>query len=104
VSAALASSTTIEAGTVSDSTAKFGVGYTDAAPTADTAPPGFLDDIRVYDGVLTPAEVEAARQENVPEPTSGGLIGIGLLSLLARRRRQRFHTRLRSILPCSGGL
>jgi hypothetical protein len=88
IPAGLASTTTIEAGAVNDSTAKFGVGYTDAAPTADTAPPGFLDDIRVYDGVLQAAEIEAVRQANIPEPASGGLIAIGIGSVLALRKRR----------------
>jgi hypothetical protein len=84
--AMLASNTTIEAGSVNDSTAKFGVGYTDAAPAADTAPPGFLDDIRVYDGVLLPEEVEAVRQANIPEPMSGALVVVGLVVLACGRR------------------
>lgn len=87
--ASLASITTVNAGTVNDSTAKFGVGYTDAAPNADTAPPGFLDDIRIYEGVLQPAEVEGIRNENVPEPGSGSLIAIGCLALAGSRNRPR---------------
>jgi Concanavalin A-like lectin/glucanases superfamily len=87
--AVLASSTTIVAGSVLDSTAKFGVGYTDAAPAADTAPPGYLDDIRVYEGVLQPAEVEAVRQANIPEPASGLLVAVGCLALLSARIGRR---------------
>lgn len=86
--AAFASSTSINAGSVNDSTAKFGVGYTGAAPNSDTAPPAFLDDIRIYDGVLQPGEVEAIRQENIPEPVSAGLLAAGGLSMLAFRRRR----------------
>lgn len=89
--ASLASITTVAAGSVSDSTAKFGVGYTDAAPIADTAPPGFLDDIRVYDGVLQPAELEAVRYENVPEPVGSGLLAIGCLTLALGRRRSQLR-------------
>jgi Concanavalin A-like lectin/glucanases superfamily/PEP-CTERM motif len=86
--AALASTTTVGAGSVTDSPAKFGVGYTDAAPTSDTAPPGYLDDIRIYDGVLQPAEVEAVRQANIPEPASIALLAIGCLALLSSRSRK----------------
>jgi hypothetical protein len=93
----LASSTTIEVGSVSDSTAKFGVGYTDAAPTADTAPPGYVDDIRIYDSVLQAAEVEAVRQANIPEPASIALLEIGCLALLSSRSG-------RSTKCCRGGL
>jgi hypothetical protein len=84
--AVLASTTTIGVGSVNDSTAKFGVGYTDAAPTSDTAPPGYMDDIRVYEGVLQAAEVEAVRQANIPEPASSALLAIGCLALLSSRR------------------
>ncbi len=87
--AALASTTTVVAGAVSANTARFGVGFTDAAPAADTAPPAYLDDIRVYSGVLTPAELEAARLANViPEPSSIGLAAAGLLTMFSRRRRR----------------
>ena len=88
-SATLVSTTTVSAGTVSDNTARFGVGYTDAAPAADTAPPGFLDDIRVYDGVLQPQEVELARLANIPEPSSGSLLLSALVVSAWRRRTQR---------------
>jgi hypothetical protein len=86
--AALASNTTIEAGPVSDSTAKFGVGYTDAAPAADTAPPGFLDDIRIYDGVLLAEEVEAVRQANIPEPSTGLTMIVGCVTFAGIWRRR----------------
>jgi hypothetical protein len=94
--AALASITTVNAGSVTDTTAKFGVGYTDAAPTADTAPPGYLDDIRIYDGVLQPAEVEAVRLSNIPEPASVALLAIGCLALLSSRSGRR--------TTCCGGV
>ena len=86
--ATLASTTTVVAGTVTDNTARFGVGYTDAAPTADTAPPGFLDDIRIYDGVLLADEVELARQANIPEPAAGSLL-FAALAVCGRRSRRR---------------
>jgi hypothetical protein len=76
----LASTTTINAGVVLDSSAKFGIGYTDAAPAADTAPPGFLDDVRVYAGTLSTQELEAVRQANIPEPSTAGLLLAGVLA------------------------
>jgi hypothetical protein len=86
--ATLQSTTTVAAGPVTDNTNKFGVGYTDAAPAADTAPPGFMDDIRVYSGILTQAEVEEVRRANViPEPCHCALLSTGLVILVTRRRR-----------------
>ncbi|HJQ82113.1 MAG TPA: hypothetical protein VJ828_19265 [Lacipirellulaceae bacterium] len=46
--------------------ARFGVGFTDAAPTADTAITGFQDDVRVYDSVLDLAALDAVRLDNLP--------------------------------------
>jgi hypothetical protein len=84
------STTTVLAGAVSGNTARFGIGFTDAAPAADTAPPGFMDDIRVYQGVLTPVELETVRLANViPEPCSVALAAAGLLTALSRGRRRR---------------
>ena len=88
VPAAFSSNTTINAGSVNDSAAKFGVGYTDAAPNSDTAPPAFLDDIRVYDGVLQAEEIEAVRQENIPEPGSFGTIAAAAAWMVTRRRQK----------------
>jgi hypothetical protein len=85
----LASTTTVNAGAVLDSTAKFGIGYTDAAPASDTAPPGFLDDIRVYDGTLSAQELNAVRLANVPEPATGALVLVAVVSLLSTRHRNR---------------
>ena len=88
--AALLSTTTVLAGAVTGNTARFGVGFTDAAPTADTAPPGFLDDIRVYQGVLTPLEIETVRLANViPEPSSIALAAAGLWTAFSCGRRRR---------------
>jgi hypothetical protein len=87
--ATLASTTSIGAGATLPSSARFGVGFTDAAPAADTAPPGYLDDVRVYDGVLSEAELEQVRRENViPEPATGAFIVLAG-ALLARRRPLR---------------
>jgi hypothetical protein len=48
--------------------ARFAVGLTDGAPTADTALSGFQDDVRVYDRVLTLAELDAVRLSNLSAP------------------------------------
>jgi hypothetical protein len=46
--------------------ARFGMGFTDAAPAADTAITGFQDDVRVYDTVLDLAALDAVRLANLP--------------------------------------
>lgn len=68
---------TIEAGT-----ALFGVGYTDAAPTADTSAIGFQDDVRVYGSALSLEELEAVRLAGaIPEPSSVALLLVVALAL-----------------------
>ena len=46
--------------------ARFGVGFTDAAPAVDTSLMGFQDDVRVYNGVLDLAALDAVRLDNLP--------------------------------------
>jgi hypothetical protein len=46
---------------------------------------GLIDDIRIYDVALSPAEI---RQLFVPEPASIALLGFGALAGLRRRRRK----------------
>ena len=73
--------------TVDGGTALFGVGYTDAAPTADTSVIGYQDDVRVYGTALTLAELEAIRVENIPEPAAAALLLIALACAASGRRR-----------------
>jgi hypothetical protein len=73
--------------TIDGGTALPGVGYTDAAPTADTSPNGFMDDARVYGDALSRAQLEAIRVSNVPEPASVLALLLGGGMLLGRRRR-----------------
>lgn len=48
---------------------------------------GDLDDIRIYNGLLTVSEVEAVRASAIPEPSSVLLFGFCGLGLVTRRRR-----------------
>jgi hypothetical protein len=76
--------------TVDGGPALFGVGYTDAAPAADTSVIGYQDDVRVYGSALQLGELETVRQENIPEP--GSLI----LLLLASAAGVSYLRRVRS--------
>ncbi|WAC21411.1 hypothetical protein OVA24_08430 [Luteolibacter sp. SL250] len=58
-----------------------------AATTSDRSPNAFFDDVRVYDEVLSVAQLEAIRLENVPEPSLGSLALLTLAGLATRRRR-----------------
>lgn len=48
---------------------------------------GNLDEVRVYDTVLTIGEIRAAAVTAVPEPAAAGLVLLGALGCLRRRRR-----------------
>lgn len=75
-------------GTLDAGSAAYGVGYTGAAPGADTSVNGLQDDVRVYGEVLTLAELEAVRLANViPEPTALCLAMVSLLGMVGRRQR-----------------
>lgn len=74
-------------GIIDGMSALFGVGYTDAAPTADTSAIGLQDDVRVYGSALSLAELEAVRQENIPEPGSCVLLLMAAATLGWRWRR-----------------
>jgi hypothetical protein len=51
--------------TVEGGTSRFGVGFTDAAPAADTSVIGYQDDVRVYGSALSVGELEGVRFEGV---------------------------------------
>lgn len=65
----LGSTLTADAGPFfpSGTNARLAVGLTDAAPTSDAAILGLQDDVRIYDGVLDLAGLEAVRLENLPQ-------------------------------------
>jgi hypothetical protein len=74
--------------TVDAGLALFGVGYTDAAPTADTSVIGRQDDVRVYGTALRLDELETVRRENIPEPRSFVLVMIALSGCCASCMRR----------------
>ena len=47
---------------------------------------GLMYDVRIYDEVLTPAQIEGIRNSAIPEPVTLGLIGIGAVAMMLRRR------------------
>jgi hypothetical protein len=47
---------------------------------------GLLDDIRIYDGLLTVTQIESIRAEAVPEPACLTLFGLSAMTLRRRRR------------------
>lgn len=50
--------------------------------------PGDIDNVRIYDSALTASELDAVSQFNdIPEPASLALLGLGGLAMLSRRRR-----------------
>lgn len=59
--------TTINAGKTLDTDARFTIGHTDAALTSNTALQGWIDDVRVYSGVLSAPQLDAVRLENLPQ-------------------------------------
>ena len=73
--------------TVEGGTSLFGVGYTDAAPTADTSVIGYQDDVRVYGRALNLDELEEVRfAGTIPEPSSLVLMLLAIAAGYCRRR------------------
>jgi hypothetical protein len=73
--------------TVEGGTSLLGVGYTDAAPTADTSVIGYQDDVRVYGGALNLDELEEVRfAGTIPEPSSLVLMLLAIAAGYCRRR------------------
>lgn len=64
--------TTIDAGPTVPTDARFNVSHTDAAITANTALQGWMDDVRVYSGVLNAEQLDTVRLENLG-PAPGGV-------------------------------
>jgi len=50
---------------------------------------GTLDEVKMFDTVLSQAQIQQEALIPIPEPASVGLLGIGALGLLARRRRSQ---------------
>jgi hypothetical protein len=65
--------------------ARFRVGGYSSNP--GTSPDSWVDDFRVYDDVLSLANLETVRLENVPEPAAAGVIALAGLAASLRRRR-----------------
>jgi hypothetical protein len=74
--------------TIDGGTARFGVGFTDAAPAANTSVDGLQDDVRVYSSALDATALEVVRLSNVPEPASVAVMALGAVACLGRRRRR----------------
>lgn len=72
--------------TIDGGTSRFGVGFTDAAPTANTSVIGYQDDVRVYGEALGVPALDAIRLQAVPEPSALGLLAIGALALVGFRK------------------
>jgi hypothetical protein len=76
-------------GVIDGLSARFGVGFTDAAPASDLSAIGLQDDVRVYGQALSVTELEGVRQSNVPEPNTISLLGLGSVVALGTRRKHR---------------
>jgi hypothetical protein len=68
--ATLLNTTSLATGLIKNSTNEFRVGST-AASASDRTPPAWIDDVRVYDAVLSVADIETVRsQGGLPSPFS----------------------------------
>ena len=76
--------------TITNNVSAFRVGESGANPASDTTPPAWFDDVRVYGSVLSLAELDAVRLQNVPEPSSIVLATVAVAGLLTCgwRRKQ----------------
>jgi hypothetical protein len=74
--------------TIDGGPARFGVGFTEAAATANTSVIGLQDDVRVYGTTLGFGDLDAIRLQAVPEPSALALMGGGMLALVAFGRRR----------------
>ncbi|WP_428389776.1 LamG-like jellyroll fold domain-containing protein [Mucisphaera sp.] len=67
---------------------EFGIGFTSAAPTADTSLNGYQDNVRVWDEALSTAALTDVFVRDggfVPEPASAALLGLAAVAMLRRR-------------------
>ena len=79
----------LNAGVIDALAARYGVGFTDAAPTANTSVLGLQDDVRVYGVALAAAQLEQVRLQNVPEPAGAALLAVVAAAVAAATRRRR---------------
>jgi hypothetical protein len=69
-----------------DNSVEFLVG--ESLASGDQTPPAWIDDVRIYDEILTIGQLDAIRMANLPEPNSLGLLALGSIITLERRRRK----------------
>jgi len=77
---------TAAVGTLTPNSNEFRVGASSGG--TGNSPPDYLDDVRVYDGVLSDAELESVRASNIPEPSTTALL-LGALLLTSHRAARR---------------
>lgn len=80
---------TVNAGILDGLAARYGVGFTDAAPTANTSVIGFQDDVRVYGVALSAAALDQVRLQNIPEPAGAAGLAAAAAALPRALRRRR---------------
>jgi hypothetical protein len=77
----------VNPGVIDGLAARFGAGFTDATPGANTSAIGRQDDVRVYGTALALEELNVVRVENVPEPGTLALVATALAVVGLLRRR-----------------
>lgn len=60
-----------------------------ARGTGDRSPSALFDDVRIYNEVLTQAQLEEIRMATIPEPLSEAFLGLAGMGLMLCRRRHR---------------